>query len=154
MPEIFAPFLPALYMLSLNQKLPNSQSYAIAALWGWQVCLDINPAVGSDQFKSVIFYPRQSDIDIPTTHLGQAKSLITGKTTLLISLDYKLRENKFLPVLLVNYLHVSRAGFLRKKPAQAKRPTPNYTGTLPVIYHWSISDVCLGSTHHSLCCLF
>ena len=148
MPEIFAQFLPTLYMLSFYQKLPNSQSYAIAALLGWQFCLDINPAVGSGHFKSVIFYPRQSDIDISTTHLSQAKSLITGKTTLLSSLGYKLRDNKFLPVLLVNYLHVR--SFYPKKPAQAKIPTPNYTGTLPVIYHWSISDVCLGSTHHSL----
>ena len=35
--EIFAPFSPVSYMLSLSQKLPHFQSQAIAPLWGWQV---------------------------------------------------------------------------------------------------------------------
>ena len=37
--EIFAPFSPVSYMLSLSQKLPHFQSQAIAPLWGWQVCM-------------------------------------------------------------------------------------------------------------------
>ena len=37
--EIFAPFSPVSYMLSLSQKLPHLQSHAIAPLWGWQACI-------------------------------------------------------------------------------------------------------------------